>query len=197
MAGIKYQRLTRNRRGQGISLSQVRTPGVSLWLGDDHLLLVEQLTFQDNYRRFPFRDIQAITLRRTPARLIWNWVLGVPMAVLLVGVGFFFATGNPIGVGSTFVCGGILVLALVLLIYNLRGASCTCEIKTAVQTRPVSSLSRIPQADKVLARLRPLIQAAQAADAAPAAPAAPVAPAAPAAPASPEPSPGVTPAAGS
>ena len=120
------------------------------------------------------------------------------MAVLLVSVVYFSAAGMPLGFGPAIVSGfGLVLLLVVLLINNLRGASCTCEIKTAVQTRPVTSLSRIPQADKVLARLRPLIQAAQAADAAPAAPAAPVAPAAPAAPASPEPSPGVTPAAGS
>ena len=44
-----------------------RTPlgSHSLWIGEDHLLLVELRGFTETYRRFYFRDVQAIILRRT------------------------------------------------------------------------------------------------------------------------------------
>ena len=34
--------------------------GSSVWLADDHLLLVKSARFREEYRRFYFRDIQAI-----------------------------------------------------------------------------------------------------------------------------------------
>ena len=41
--------------------------GSSVWLGPDHLLLVESLRFREEYKRFYLRDIQAIAVARRAA----------------------------------------------------------------------------------------------------------------------------------
>ena len=54
-----YRRLTRSRAGVG-SYS-------SLWLGADHVMQLSSTGYTESYRRFYFRDIQAIFLvRRDP-----------------------------------------------------------------------------------------------------------------------------------
>jgi hypothetical protein len=67
------------------------------------------------------------------------------------------ADGGTIGLS---IVGGI---ALLLLVWNhLRGAGCRVVVITAVQQENVEALCRLPRARKVLAELRPLIEAAQA-----------------------------------
>ena len=43
----------------------------------------------------------------------------------------------------------------------IKGPTCNCYLRTAVQIKELPSLSRLKRARKVLARLRPLITAAQ------------------------------------
>ena len=43
----------------------------------------------------------------------------------------------------------------------MLGTTCRCLIRTAVQTEELPSLRRVRNADKVLARIRPLIESAQ------------------------------------
>jgi len=50
---------------------------------------------------------------------------------------------------------------LPLLINILRGRTCRCFLRTAVQTEQLPPLSRVRRAQKVFARIRPLIAAAQ------------------------------------
>jgi hypothetical protein len=158
MAATTYTRLTRTRLTRWFAVANA--PRVSLWLGNDHLLQVEHDGFGETYKRFYFRDIQAFTMAESPRRAIWNAVLAIPLAGCLIGIIVSAATGPnwvimPVWFIFTFVFG------LPFLINNFRGAACTCEIRTAVQTEPLRSLSRVRQTQKVLARLRPLIAAAQ------------------------------------
>jgi hypothetical protein len=131
-----------------------------LWLGPDHLLAVDYTISTEEYRRFYFRDIEAIVIRRTAERQIWNWVMAV---LALLTAGPFFA--GWLSERSS----GLLITALVFAVFwlvfiainTLRGPTCRTHIRTAVQTEHLPSLNRLSAARKALARLRPLIVAAQ------------------------------------
>jgi hypothetical protein len=147
-APVKYRKLP--GRGYGIGETS------RLYLAEDHLLLVSAAGFHENYRRFYFRDIQAITLRKTITGAVFNGILIgvlVPM-VFLVGS---FATQNEM-IGWSIPIG---ILAGLLAFNFLRGPSCACQIHTAVQTRRLGPMNRLRSAERTLARLRPLIEAAQ------------------------------------
>ena len=160
MAEKEYQRLTRARLRRAGFFTAVATRS-SLWLGKDHLLGIDSNGYGEDYKRFHFRDIQAVTLVATKRRLIWNWVLSVPTALCAIGwsINFVSSAGSPGDV--IFAAGMISFFALPLLINNLLGPSCACQLRTAVQTEDLPSLNRFRRARRVLDRLRPLIAAAQ------------------------------------
>jgi TctA family transporter len=158
MAQPVYHRLTRDRMpNQFAVVSVVRS---SLWLGSDHLLLVQRGGFTETYKRFYFRDIQAITVQETRRRTIWNAVLMVPLGICLIGL-VICAIPRMNGVAMIVwaIFGGLFLLPFV--VNNLRGTACACQLRTAVQTEEIASLSRVRQTRKVLAKIRPLIVAAQ------------------------------------
>ncbi len=134
----------------------------SLWLGKDHLLCIDSTGYAEEYKRFYFRDIQAITLVTTKRRLIWNWVLGVPLAGCVGAWGIDLATPQDISLGG-IITGVVftLLFAVPMLLNNLYGPSCACHLHTAVQTEALPSLNRVRRARKVLGRIGPLIEAVQ------------------------------------
>lgn len=131
----------------------------SLWLGDDHILLVTDSTIGERYRRFYFADIQGFAWRRTA----WWLVNAACLLVIAAGLGAiaWAAFDEPAGrLAMGFIVAVPLVFALIQL---FRGPTCACFIKTAVQFERLAPLSRARSLHKVLARLRPLIEQAQAA----------------------------------
>jgi len=162
MANPAYKRLTRERVPRQFTFSAVSTARSSLWLGDDHLLLVDRNGFTETYKRFYFRDIQAFIVRATRTRMVWNWVLGIPAALCL-----FFVIFRALDVRG-FDTGAIVIICIVsvlcgipLFFNNFFGTTSTCQIRTAVQTEELPSLCRLRQTRKVLEKIRPLIAAAQ------------------------------------
>jgi hypothetical protein len=155
MAKLEYKRLARARARSRFAVAVMSR--TSLWLGADHLLFVESNGYSESYKRFYFRDIQAFTLQRTNTVENINIVLGVA-TFLFVFFGLVVAS-NPIGRDVLLVIAGIF--GLILLFHAIPGASCKCQIKTAVQTEELSALSRLRAARKVLDRIRPLIATAQ------------------------------------
>ena len=142
-----YQRLP----GRGASLAAHHR----LYLGADHLLMVDSYGFQESYRRFFLSDIQAITLRRTLRGPILNGLFAL-FALACLGV----AALNPdLSIGMAIPGGAFLLL---LLVNTLFGPTCRCDIQTQVQTVRIRSLHRIRTARKFLRRIQPLIEAAQA-----------------------------------
>ena len=148
----------------------------SLMLGDDHLLQVESdRGFSEQYRRFYFRDIQAIILRKNSRFLVGNIILGASLGLLLAIAAAFlpssFANGasswnrllnEPAEFIGVMLLGSFAVLIVILwLVHLLRGGTCICHIQTAVQTEELPSLYRIARARRVLEQLRPLILQAQ------------------------------------
>ena len=75
MAEREYKRLT--RRGRQTTISSVSSVSSNLWLGKDHLLLVESNGYSERYKRFYFKDIQALIIRKTKVGIIRAVVLGV------------------------------------------------------------------------------------------------------------------------
>src|SRR6185503_16307515 len=69
-----------------------------LWLGPDHLLLARTTFFSEEYKRFYFRDIQAIVMRKTRRHLFWGWMcaalFGLCTVVLIIG--YFDISGRSI-----------------------------------------------------------------------------------------------------
>jgi hypothetical protein len=152
MAEREYQRLTRSKRRW--KLLEALSRSSSLWLGNDHLLCIDSNHFAESYKRFQFRDIQSITIRTTRRREFWNLVLSL---LLLLSIGTLLNTSP----GIYWWVGTITVLGVPLIFNNILGPSCTGYLRTAVQLEELPSLNRIRRADKVLARIRPLIAAAQ------------------------------------
>jgi hypothetical protein len=149
-----YKRLTGSRlRRKGV-LSSLGAARQSLWLGDDHLLSIDSTSYAEEYKRFYFRDIQAIFIAPNPRRAIWNGILG---AVLIMHV-LVFAW---LGVGTTAIIITAVILGIPLAINNIMGPACRTYLRTAVQVEEFPALNRIGRTNRVLARIRPLIVAAQ------------------------------------
>lgn len=130
----------------------------TLWLGPDHLLLVNSTGYTEEYRRILLGDIQGIfTVSATGRSLTWQIVWIVLMVICgLVMLARVLAGSTP------YVSGVLLGLALVGLIWNLLlGEGCKVYAITRVQTVQLPSLVRRKKARKVLFRLEPLIAAAQ------------------------------------
>src|SRR6266567_54941 len=126
-----------------------------LWLGPDHLLLARTAFFSEEYKRFYFRDIQAVVTRRTERREILN----VIFAFTAIFFGVLSVFTNSGWRTFLFVMTGTVLFAL--LVNWLRDPTCTCHVRTAVQTEELSPLKRLRTARKVIERLKPKIQEAQ------------------------------------
>jgi hypothetical protein len=160
VAEKQYQRLTRPAAYSSGRITVALAWRQSLWLAQDHLLSVRSNRFVEEYRRFYFRDIQAITVRKTRRREFWNMVLSL---LLLLCLAILMSQVSQSG-WSTNLWPWSVVIAIVggpLLFNNLRGPTSTCYIRTAVQMEELPSLNRIRKTEKILARIRPLIAAAQ------------------------------------
>lgn len=132
----------------------------SLWLGKDHLLTIESTGYTEEYKRFYYRDIQAITVRKTKRQAVTGVVMGI-VTLFFAGLGLAFGNAYGDDAGSIF-CWIVAGVIGVLFVINLAaGATTTCYLRSAVQTEELPSLSRWRRANKALARLRPLIIAAQ------------------------------------
>lgn len=154
MAEREYRRLTGSKNRSLFSVAfSART---SLWLGKDHILQIDTSGYSEIYKRFYFRDVQALVFCRTD-----RWLY---QGVGLLGAACFFALiavtgGGPVVAGIFGTVAG--VFGFFLLFHLLLGPSCKCYLHTAVQIEPLISMSRSRRALKVLQTLRPLILAAQ------------------------------------
>jgi hypothetical protein len=142
----RYRKLPGHRRGFIF--------GSSVWMGSDHLLLVKSSRVREEYKRFYFRDIQAIVMARTGRFHISPGVALVVVIWLLTlaaghGAGFRWAHG---------LAGTSLVFAWW---YVSATRSCRCRIYTAVSSDELPSLYRTWTARRFLARVEPLIAQAQ------------------------------------
>jgi hypothetical protein len=124
----------------------------TLWMAADHLLLVRSSRVSEQYRRFYFRDIQAIVLCKRDGvsdQPVIRYV-AVSIFAFLFLVSFRGAFG---GLSSLLLFG--------YLFWWLQRRDCVCHIQTATQTERIPPLSRLRVAARVLREIRSKIEAAQ------------------------------------
>jgi len=143
-----YRKLPGSRRGVIFS--------ASLWTGVDHLLSVKSAKFQEQYKRFYFRDLQAIVITKVP-----RWVVSTPVlaaAVLLLTGVLFVRVLLPALAGWLW----LLLAALSgVWIYISLAQSCTCRLYTAVSREDLASVYRMWTARKALTELEQRIAQVQ------------------------------------
>ena len=155
MTATRYKRLPgRGPRRRGfITVSFSRC---LLYMGDDHILGVDNNGFSEDYKRFYFSDIQAIITRRTNRGATWSVVLALMIACSLMGA--LFLETESVRIVCWILSGTLLAF---LLVNIFRGPTCVCHIMTAVQEDELPSLNRLRVARKVIETLRPVIERVQ------------------------------------
>jgi hypothetical protein len=154
MAEKEYKRLAPTRQRTTFGIFSVSRS--SLWLGNDHILMIDGTGYTENYKRFFFRDIQAISFRKTVRWIIRSLSFGVLVVLFAVCI----RLTNDITL--RYIYGSVAAFfALVILIDLAMGPTCIAHLRTAVQTEELPSLNRLRRGRRVLARLRPLIAEAQ------------------------------------
>ncbi|HEX3870222.1 MAG TPA: hypothetical protein VHV77_07300 [Pirellulales bacterium] len=166
------------------STRYVKLPGGGLfalgfsrnWLADDHLLAVSSFLGVEHYKRYYFKDIEALVVRRTAGRLVWNIAFFSAAIFLTLVVGSIFRSvhilqeldhsGPNRAAGISFVMISSLVVAICLLLAlgnTLRGRTCAVYIQTSSGLERLTALLRIRAADLAISRLRRAVEAAEAA----------------------------------
>lgn len=140
----------------GIFVLLLRGRRTQLWLGKEHLLLVESGGAREYYKRFDYNDIQAIIVRKTNEQFMVNLFLGI-IVLLLVGLGISIKDSTALSI----FCGIAAFFGLVLLLNWLASPSCVCHIRTAVQLDELVSLRRVKTAKKVIARIQKRVEEKQ------------------------------------
>jgi hypothetical protein len=143
----------------------VRLPGTlrgfmeraSLWEGPDHLLSINGTRFSEEYRRFYYRDIEAIISRKCPrAGSLGVWIVSA-IACLIALISAAKAPDSL--VAWAIACSLIVFLGFRLALSLFY--SCRCYVQTAVSREELPSLVRQRSADRALARLRKKVEEAQ------------------------------------
>lgn len=129
----------------------------TLWMGDDHLLLVDSTRVSETYKRFYLRDIQTIIVRKTPRFVLpYYWVLLTGFALILLLVGL-----NPFRYRLFGPAVAILTAVAVYLYVVSMFHSCTCHLITRVNKVELASLFRVWSARRFVEAVSPLIGNAQ------------------------------------
>ncbi len=131
--------------------------GSSVWLGSDHLLLVKSSRFREEYKRFYFRDIQAIVFADARRYHISSRSFAIG-AVLLIAMGIAAAGGRETAV---WIIGSILLVLALLWAYVSTAQSCRCRIYTAVSSEELPSVYRARTAHRFLKAVEPHIHEVQ------------------------------------
>jgi len=132
----------------------------TVWLGPDHLLYVITSGYTEEYKRFYYRDIQAIVMRKTKMAIVWTAILSGIWLLVLGGFFFLWRMWNfeDALILSLIFCSPVL---LFLLLHLFRGTMCKCTIQTAVQTELLKPMSRVRAARKAIHLIKERIEQAQ------------------------------------
>jgi hypothetical protein len=123
-----------------------------LWLGPDHVMHVRRSLFSEEYRRYYFRDIQALVLIEKDRLALYFYVLA---GVLELGAGLLLYNQHPMW-------GGVAgMLAVFVAILGWQYPDCICSLKTAVSNDVLWPLGRLRYARPAIALLRDAVEAAQ------------------------------------
>jgi hypothetical protein len=149
--GMQFVRLPGKKRG----LFSHHT----LWLGADYLLAVESTGFREQYKRFYFRDIQAIIMRQTARRIVWSVVLAVLVVVAALPLLTLAGSSRPLLTLSWCIVPTLFLIAF--LGHLALGPTCNCYVQMPLALHELPSLRRSRHAKKVLAELHPRVRRVQ------------------------------------
>lgn len=124
-------------------------------MGSDHLLSVMNTGYAEEYRRFFYRDIQAISVTQTNRGR--NLAIGLLAAGLLL---YFLSMAVPAS-AMPFLWALAALPVVMAVVSLLQGPTCRTLLQTAVSREELLSLGRVRTAEKALDMLRPLIEQAQ------------------------------------
>ncbi|MDP8981032.1 MAG: hypothetical protein M3O35_10620 [Acidobacteriota bacterium] len=143
MNGIHYRKLP---GASGVLLKS------KLWLGPDHVLHVRRSLFSEEYRRYYFRDIQAIVMVEKDSLALYLYALA---GLLAVWAGVLLYTRHWVAAAM----GGIVTGSVALLGWNYP--DCICALRTAVSNEVLRPLGRLRYARRSIALLRAAVEEAQ------------------------------------
>ncbi|KJS32052.1 MAG: hypothetical protein VR64_07970 [Desulfatitalea sp. BRH_c12] len=126
----------------------------TLWQGPDHLLWVESAFVQEHYKRFYYKDIQAVFLRRNQRQHLWTFLWGA----LLLGFGLLTLAIPDSGYLLPFLTAP---WAFLLIVNIIKGPCCDVYLQTAVQLEKLSNQVRARSAGKTLDRIKVAAERAQ------------------------------------
>ena len=127
----------------------------SIWLAVDHMLVCEDSLFIERYKRFYFKDIQALTVKKTDK----SFIVDLVFFVLTMASFWFLAHAAK---GWNIFWGIIAALFFFNLVINIfKGQNCKVFVQTAVQEEELKGLDRVKKFEKFLKMIRPLIQSFQ------------------------------------
>ena len=130
-----------------------------LWLAESHVLYREIFAFQEEVKRFYYRDIQAVVCTPTRTWHACSWLAGSLLALLAVCGGISAYLGYMVPFAMAWI---LATVALAILLGNLvLGPSCTTTLYTAAAEAPLYSLGRVRSAEKAIARIATMVQHAQ------------------------------------
>lgn len=125
--------------------------GSSVWMAEDHLLLVNSTRFREDYKRFHLRDVQAVAVAKAPRFHLSTRAVTLGAVWLFA---FTVAAFNP----YLWIAAALLVGAW---LYVSAFCSCRCRIYTAVSGDELPSVYRTWTARKFLAAVEPKIAEVQ------------------------------------
>jgi hypothetical protein len=153
MAEKEYRKLPGKGMKRRAFLDIVRIRA-QVWMGRDHLLYQLSTGYTEDYKRFYYKDIQAVTIRKTKRFLIWSLVL--PLLAFICAVSGY--NSEPFRyaywVAAAF-------FFLFFLIHFSLGPTCICRLHTYVSTEEIYSWKRVRTVRKAIAVIAPLIEASQ------------------------------------
>jgi hypothetical protein len=127
-----------------------------LWLAPDHILLLINSQFSEDYKRFALSDIQSIVVTELPQRVVPQVIM---ILAALAWMCLWFTIGIPFLRWAVLITG---VLALLFPIVDIvRGRRCRCYLHTRVSKERLAPVARVKTARAFLAAVRPMIEAVQ------------------------------------
>ena len=133
----------------------------SLWLADDHVMLLQRRGYVEDYKRFYFPDIHAVVIRKTATFFVVNTVLGVILlsCLLLHYLGMVVWDWDKFG--HIFLGPWTILFFVFLAINALKGATCSTTLHTAVHSESISSMCRLRTSLRTMNILRGKIEEVQ------------------------------------
>lgn len=132
-----------------------------LWTAPDHLLIVSSTGISESYKRFYFRDIQALNTVKTLSNYVKLWVTGAVFVLLCILATFSMTDPDSGGIGAIMA----LIVGLPVMYYIIRlaleGASCRCYIYSSVQEEKLAPIDTIKKANRLYDFLIPEIEKCQ------------------------------------